>query len=172
MRRGIHNRIAFPLSISSTPLPLPISQKKMRFAISGNLRTVNICELNHADKYPVMRPSRCRRVYLPRETGCAQVVLTFWFLVSRAANLRCGPVLLGECTHGLWPFLSSFRLWAVVGSVFLEDAGLTRPSLLCPLPLFLAICWPSSTFVVCSVFPSSSFAAIYVTFCSFLYNSG
>lgn len=95
----------------------------MRFATSGNLRTVNICEFNHADKYPVMRPSRCRRVYLPGKTGCAQVVLTFWFLVSRAANLvqfSQGSALKGFGLSwavsfcGLWLVLFSWKMLALL----------------------------------------------------------
>lgn len=158
-RWEILNRLTFPLFIPSTPPPTPLSlpvfQEKVRFAISGSLRTVKIHELSHSGKDPDTRQNKCQR-YLPRKRERTQLVVTFWFLISPLLI----PVLLGNTIVDFQYFLSSMSLWAMVSSLLLEDAGFsvfTHPSLLCPFPFFPATCQSNSIFVVCSVIPSKSF---------------
>lgn len=87
-------------------------------------------------------------------------MLPFWLLASPAAYLHSRPVLLGEYTHRLSAFPKQFPSvdcgsFSFPGGCWLSP--FIHPRLLCPLPFFLAICWSSSTFVVCSVIPSNVF---------------
>lgn len=99
-RWEILKRLTFPLFIPSTPPPTPLSlpvfQEKVRFAISGNLRTVKIDELSHSGKDPDTRQNKCQK-YLPRKRERTQLMVTFWFLISPLLI----PVLLGKYTCGL-----------------------------------------------------------------------